>query len=171
MATSDPYRADHLPLVGADILKLPTLQLQKIALTRIAQLTSGEMRGQQLTQLDSWPKELGECWKLYFDEYGPDSGSKRPPRYRVVYRFLPPAADGRPDRRPRLQVLAVAKRAHSEAYEWAADRLALPNVAQESAIQPPTDQTRPVPPSRQYRNQQEQQQGSQQQQRPPGRQW
>jgi hypothetical protein len=164
MATSDPYRADHLPLVGADILKLPTLQLQKIALTRIAQLTSGEIRGRPLKELPSWPKELGACFKLYFDEqeqeFGLGSGRRRPPRYRVVYRFLPPAAKGgSPDRRPRIQVLAVAKRAHSEVYERAADRLALPDVAQERAIQP-----RPVPPSAQ----QAQQQGLQQQQRPPG---
>lgn len=43
MATSDPCRAEHLPGAGADLLKLPTFR--KRALTRIAQLTSGEIRG------------------------------------------------------------------------------------------------------------------------------
>jgi hypothetical protein len=167
LPTSDPYRADHLPLVGADILKLPTLQLQKLALTRIAQLTSGEIQGRPLEQRASWPAELGRCFKLYFDEYGPDNGRKRPPRYRIVFRFLPPAAkDGRPDRRPRLQVLAVARRAQSEAYERAAHRLALPDIARERAIQPPAALSRPVqPPARdRYR----QAQGHEQQPRPPG---
>ncbi|WP_143120729.1 hypothetical protein [Actinacidiphila alni] len=142
MAAADPYRGDHLPLVGADIMQLPNLQLQKLALTRIAQLTSGEIQGRKLDELPSWPKALGECWKLYFGEHEHDIGhrlNRRPPAYRIVYRFLPPVDKPNDrDKRPRIQVLALGPRAQSEAYERAATRLARPEVHRERAIQPPS---------------------------------
>lgn len=146
MASTDPYRGDHLPAVGADILNLPNLQLQKIALTRIAQLTSGEIHGKPLT------RDLQGCNKLYFDEQENDVGRRlnRPaPGYRIVYRFLPPA-DNPADRdiRPRLQVLAIGPRARAEAYKRAAARLARPEISAEAAAAAPTVQVRGGEPSR-----------------------
>ncbi|MEU6355965.1 hypothetical protein ABZ896_42755 [Streptomyces sp. NPDC047072] len=140
MAASDPFRGDHLPQVGADILKLSS-QLQKLAIIRIAQLASGEAEGIRLERMsDSWPTELRDCWKLYFDEQEYDEGQRlnRPaPRYRIVYRFLDPVPDPADrDRRPRLQVLAVGPRYLAEAYERAVSRLARPEVANERTVQP-----------------------------------
>ncbi|MEV6012002.1 hypothetical protein AB0M29_35000 [Streptomyces sp. NPDC051976] len=140
MAPNDRYRGDHLPLVGADILNLPSLQLQKIALTRIAQLASGEINGKPLT------RDLRGCFKLYFDEQENDVGRRlnRPaPGYRIVYRLLPPVEDP-PDRdtRPPLQVLAVGPRARQDAYERAAARMARPEV-QPEAEQPSPRSTGP----------------------------
>lgn len=141
MAASDPYRGDHLLEVGEDILKLKSLQLQKLALIRIAQLTSGEATGTRLERMsEAWPTELRNCWKLYFDEQEYDVGrrlNRQAPRYRIVYRFLDPVpgpADR--DQRPRLQVLAVGPRYQAEAYERAVSRLAGPEVAGERAAQP-----------------------------------
>lgn len=141
MAASDPYRGDHLPQVGTDILQLKNLQLQKLALIRIAQLTSGEAQGMRLERMsNSWPEELRDCWKLYFDTQEYDVGRRlnRPaPRYRIVYRFLDPAPTSADrDRRPRLQVLAVGPRHQAEAYERAVTRLARPEVAGEPTVQP-----------------------------------
>ncbi|MGW4490507.1 hypothetical protein [Streptomyces sp. NPDC004376] len=148
MAASDPFRGDHLPQVGADILKLSP-QLQKLAIIRIAQLASGEAEGIRLERMsDSWPAELRDCWKLYFDEQEYDEGQRlnRPaPRYRIVYRFLAPVPDPADrDRRPRLQVLAVGPRYMAEAYERAVSRLARPEVANERTVQP----ARPAPQHR-----------------------
>ncbi|MEU9168613.1 hypothetical protein AB0D34_12585 [Streptomyces sp. NPDC048420] len=140
MAASDPFRGDHLPQVGADILKLNP-QLQKLAIIRIAQLASGEAEGIRLERMsDSWPAELRDCWKLYFDEQEYDEGqrlNRQAPRYRIVYRFLDPVPDPADrDRRPRLQVLAVGPRYQAEAYERAVSRLARPEVASERSVQP-----------------------------------
>ncbi|MDQ0765672.1 hypothetical protein [Streptomyces canus] len=141
MVASDPYRGDHLTEVGADILKLKSSQLRKLAVIRIAQLTSGEAKGERLERMpDSWPTELRDCWKLYFDEQENDVGrrlNQAAPRYRIVYRFLDPVPDPRDrDRRPRLQVLAVGPRYQAEAYERAVSRLAQPAVAGERSVQP-----------------------------------
>ena len=159
MAPNDPYRGDHLPLVGADILSLPNLQLQKIALTRIAQLTSGEIHGKPLT------RDLLGCHKLYFDEQENDIGRRqnRPaPGYRIVYRFLPPVDDPtNRDTRPRLQVLAIGPRARAEAYERAAARMARPEVTPEAAIEkpatPPRSRQQAGAPRRQQNTAQDQQ--------------
>jgi hypothetical protein len=153
VAVSDSFRGDHLPQVGADILQLESLQLQKLALTRIAQLTSGEIQGTRLERMsDSWPTELRDCWKLYFDEQEYDVGqrlNRRAPRYRIVYRFLDPVPDAADrDRRPRLQVLAVGPRYQAEAYERAVLRLARPEIAGEPSIQPTRPSTRPAPQQR-----------------------
>ncbi|MFF0133274.1 hypothetical protein ACFYTG_47700 [Streptomyces mirabilis] len=149
MEASDPFRGDHLPQVGADILKLKNLQLQKLALIRIAQLTSGQVQGTRLERMsDSWPAELGNCWKLYFDEQEYDVGqrlNRQAPRYRIVYRFLDPVPDTADrDRRPRLQVLAVGPRYQSEAYERAVSRLARPEVAGERSVQPTRPSAQPA---------------------------
>ncbi|MFD0440635.1 hypothetical protein [Streptomyces chartreusis] len=149
MAASDPFRGDHLPQVGADILQLKNLQLQKLALIRIAQLTSGEVQGTRLERMpDSWPAELRNCWKLYFDEQEYDVDrrlNRQAPRYRIVYRFLDPVPDTADrDRRPRLQVLAVGPRYQSEAYERAVSRLARPEVAGERSVQPTRPSAQPT---------------------------
>jgi hypothetical protein len=149
VAASDPFRGDHLPQVGADILQLKDSQLQRLALIRIAQLTSGEAEGTRLKRMsDSWPDELRDCWKLYFDEQEYDEGrrlNRLAPRYRIVYRFLDPVSDPSDrDRRPRLQVLAVGPRYLAEAYERAVSRLARPEVAGERTVQP----ARPAPERR-----------------------
>jgi len=130
----DRYRSHHLPQVGVDIAALRDVHLQRIALIRIGQLVAEEIRGRPLKRLPSWPAELGNCWKLYFDLHEHD---RRAPKYRIVYRFLPPT-DGpqNTDRRLRLQVLAVGPRQQAEAYERAAARLALPDVRMERTIQP-----------------------------------
>lgn len=139
MAPTDRYRGDHLPAVGADILNLPSLQLQKITLTRIAQLADGEINGIPLT------RDLRGCRKLYFEEQENDVGRRLnspAPGYRIVYRVLPPVDDPADrDTRPRLQVLAVGPRAHQEAYERAAARLARPEVEREITQVPPAAPT------------------------------
>lgn len=136
----DRYRSHHLPQVGADIAALRDIQLQRIALIRIGQLAAEEIRGRRLKKLPSWPAELGNCWKLYFDLHEHDVGrrlNQQAPRYRIVYRFLPPSdTPQNTDRRPRLQVLAVGPRQQAEVYERAAARLTLPDVKIEQAIQP-----------------------------------
>lgn len=153
MVTPDPFRGDHLLQVGPDIVKLGSLQLQKLALIRIAQLTSGVVQGTRLKRMsDSWPAELGDCWKFYFDEQEYDVGkrlNRKAPRYRIVYRFLDPITEPADrDRRPRLQVLAVGPRYQAEAYERAVSRLALPEVAGERTVQP----TRRAPQPRVQQN-------------------
>ncbi|WP_416974634.1 hypothetical protein [Streptomyces sp. 4F14] len=140
MAASHPFRGDHLLEVADDILKLSP-QLRRLAVIRIAQLTSGEATGIRLERMpDSWPAELRNCWKLYFDEQEYDVGrrlNRQAPRYRIVYRFLDPVPDPADrDRRPRLQVLAVGPRYQSEAYERAVSRLARPEIANEPTVQP-----------------------------------
>lgn len=143
MARGDRYRSHHLPQVGADIAALRDIHLQRIALIRIGQLAAEEIRGRRLQELPSWPAELGNCWKLYFDLH---EHARQAPKYRIVYRFLPPSDDPQsPDRRPRLQVLAVGPRKHAEAYERAAARLALPHVKIERPIQPHDRATEPRP--------------------------
>jgi hypothetical protein len=136
----DRFRSHHLPQVGADIAALRDVQLQRIALIRIGQLAAEEIRGKRLKKLPSWPAELGNCWKLYFDLHEHDVGrrlNRQAPRYRIVYRFLPPSdVPQNTDRRPRLQVLAVGPRRQAEVYERAAARLTLPDVKREQAIQP-----------------------------------
>lgn len=150
---ADRYRSHHLPQVGADIAALGDIQLQRIALIRIGQLAAEEIRGRRLKKLRSWPAELGNCWKLYFDLQEHDIGrrlNQQAPRYRIVYRFLPPTDTPHDtDRRPRLQVLAVGPRRQAEAYERAAARLTLPAVKAEQAIQPQerAPDTRPAPPA------------------------
>lgn len=169
MAASDPFRGDHLPQVGADILKLSP-QLQKLAIIRIAQLASGEAEGIRLERMsDSWPAELRDCWKLYFDEQEYDEGKRlnRPaPRYRIVYRFLDPVLDPADrDRRPRLQVLAVGPRYMAEAYERAVSRLSRPEVASERTVQPA--QRTPLPLGQRAADRGRRAQGAQPQQRHP----
>lgn len=97
---------------------------------------------------DSWPAELGNCWKLYFDVQEYDVGQRlnRPaPRYRIVYRFLDPVPDSTDrDRRPRLQVLAVGPRYQAEAYERAVSRLARPEVAGDPSVQPARPSAQPT---------------------------
>lgn len=136
----DRFRSHHLPQVGADIAALRDVQLQRIALIRIGQLAAEEIRGRRLKKLPSWPAELGNCWKLYFDLHEHDVGrrlNRQAPGYRIVYRFLPPSdLPQDTDRRPRLQVLAVGPRRQAEVYERAAARLTLVDVNREQAIQP-----------------------------------
>ncbi|WP_331726372.1 hypothetical protein [Streptomyces sp. NBC_00470] len=142
----DHYRADHLPLVGQDVLTLPTLQLQKIALTRIAQLTAGEIRGRPLEALAGWP-DLSDCRKLYFDEQENDVGrslNKTAPRWRIVYRLLDPVDPLGADRRMRLQVVAVGPRFQARVYDTAGTRLQRPEVARTPRTQEAPAPRRPL---------------------------
>lgn len=143
------FRSHHLPQVGTDIAGLRDVQLQKLALIRIGQLAADEIHGKRLRELPAWPAALGNCWSLYFDKVDDVIRPlNRPaPRFRIVYRYLPPTSDpGDRDRRPRLQVLAVGLRSQAEAYERAAARLELPAVTREPTFQP--HDRAPMPPSR-----------------------
>ncbi|MGW2540008.1 hypothetical protein ACWC5I_03845 [Kitasatospora sp. NPDC001574] len=132
---SDLYRGDHHPQVGADILVLPTAQLQRIALIRISQLTRGEVRGIPLEAMARYP-DLSDCRKLYFDEAENDIGQRttRTPLWRLVYR-LQDALPG-PDTRMLLQVIAVGARAQSEVYREAGARLGRSIIERAPAPQP-----------------------------------
>lgn len=136
----DFYRADHHPQVGADVLALPTPQLQRIALIRISQLTRGELIGKPLGALEGHP-DLSDCRKLYFDETdGLEVTGRGPvPKWRIVYRLRDaiPGADGR----TLLQVVAVGARSASSVYETAGAQLGRPRIihapkAQEAAPVP-----------------------------------
>ncbi len=135
----DLYRADHHPQVGADILALPTSQLQRIALFRISQLTRGELRGAPLEAMARHP-DLSDCRKFYFDKSQSETRvvGGRAPQWRIVYR-LRDALPG-PDTRMLLQVVAVGARAASEVYQLAGTRLERPRI-----VQAPEPQKTPAP--------------------------
>ncbi|MFB8241680.1 hypothetical protein ACFC58_34605 [Kitasatospora purpeofusca] len=137
----DLYRADHHPQVGADILALPTSQLQRLALIRISQLTRGELRGAPLEAMARHP-DLSDCRKLYFDESQNEirTVGGRAPAWRIVYR-LRDALPG-PDARLLLQVVAVGARPASEVYELAGARLDRQRI-----VRAPVPQTTPAPAS------------------------
>ncbi|MFE2727115.1 hypothetical protein [Kitasatospora sp. NPDC059327] len=139
MEGPDLYRGDHHPHVGADILALPTSQLQRIALIRISQLTRGEIRGAPLDAMARHP-DLSDCRKLYFDlsqnEFRVAGGQA--PQWRIVYR-LRDALPG-PDARMLLQVVAVGARAASEVYQLAGTRL-----ERQTIVRAPAPQESPAP--------------------------
>ncbi|MFE2910783.1 hypothetical protein ACFXI0_09965 [Kitasatospora indigofera] len=120
--------------MGADILALPTAQLQRIALIRISQLTRGEVRGAALEAMARHP-DLSDLRKLYFDlsqnEFRVVGG--RAPQWRIVYR-LRDALPG-PDARMLLQVVAVGARAASEVYQLAGTRLERQSIVRAPAPQ------------------------------------
>ena len=149
---ADRFRSDHHPQVRDDILALPTLELRKLALTRITQLVRGEIFGTRLENRAGWA--LGEgAFKLYFPERHMLASTSRERRsiaardqggWRIVYRLLEPVPGG--DHRRRLQVLAVGPRVDSQVYNAANDRL-LPARSPEPAALP-TPRVRQALPQR-----------------------
>lgn len=154
MASTDRFRSDHHPKVRDDILALPTLELRKVALTRISQLVRGEIAGRSLQPAAGWPALAQGVFKLYFPERHAQASSDRERRqiaaadqggWRIVYRVLAPTPEV--DARPRLQVVAVGPRAHSQVYNAANDRL-LPARSLAPASLPAPRQSPGVPRQR-----------------------
>lgn len=117
-------------------MALPTLQLRKLALTRVAQLTRGEIRGAALEPLATYP-DLSDCRKLYFDEQQNEPGRRtgHRPQWRIVYRVLD-ALQGA-DSRMLLQVVAIGPRPHGEVYRLAGERLGRPEISRTPRAQKP----------------------------------
>lgn len=71
------------PKFGDDIRKLPSGNLQRLALQKITDVSHGSLTG---IPLEDHPSvgDLSDCRKIYFDVQ-----DEIAPRYRLVYRLLP----------------------------------------------------------------------------------
>jgi hypothetical protein len=92
--------------------KLKSAQLKIIALNLIEQLIQGTIRGKRLEDRDS-VGNLSNFLKIYFDV-----DKERPPRYRIVYRYIPNS--GAPTQ---LQILVIATRENLQVYKEAVKRM------------------------------------------------
>jgi hypothetical protein len=100
------------PFISNDLQNLKSAQLKIIALNLIEQLIQGNIRGKRLENHDS-VGNLSNYLKLYFDV-----DKDRPPRYRIVYRYIPDS--GAPTQ---LQILVIATRENLEVYKEAVKRM------------------------------------------------
>jgi hypothetical protein len=100
------------PLISDDLGNLKSTQLQLIALSLIEQLVHGSIRGKRLKDHEEIG-DLSDFSKIYFD-----IDKDRPPRYRIVYRYIPNS--GAPTQ---LQLLVIASRENLEVYKEAMKRL------------------------------------------------
>jgi hypothetical protein len=100
------------PLISDDLHNLKSAQLQMIALNLIEQLIHGSIRGKRLENHES-VGDLSDFFKIYFD-----IDKDRPPRYRMVYRYIPNS--GAPTQ---LQILVIATRENLRVYKEAVKRM------------------------------------------------
>ena len=100
------------PLISNDLEDLKSAQLQLIALTLIEQLIHGSIRGRRLENHED-TGDLSNFFKIYFD-----TDKDRPPRYRIVYRYIPNS--GAPTQ---LQILVIATRENMNVYKEAVKRM------------------------------------------------
>lgn len=100
------------PLISSDLENLKSTQLQLIALNLIEQLVHGSVRGKSLEDHEKIG-DLSDYFKIYFD-----IDKNRPPRYRIVYRYIPNS--GAPTQ---LQLIVIASRENLEVYKEAIKRL------------------------------------------------
>ena len=100
------------PLISDDLQNLKSVQLKLIALNLIEQLIHGSIRGKRLEDHEEIG-DLSDFFKIYFD-----IDKDRPPRYRIVYRYLPDS--GAPTQ---LQILVIATRENLGVYKEAIKRM------------------------------------------------
>lgn len=100
------------PLISKDLDNLNSRKLQRIALDLVEQLISGSIRGKRLENQEGIG-DLSEYFKIYFD-----IDKERPPRYRIVYRYLP-----NPETPTQLQLLVIATRENLKVYKDAVQRI------------------------------------------------
>ena len=100
------------PLISNDLQNLKSTQLQFIALNLIEQLIHGSIRGRRLEE-HKGTGDLSDFFKIYFDV-----DKDRPPRYRIVYRYIPNTAAP-----SQLQILVIASRENLEVYKEAVKRM------------------------------------------------
>lgn len=99
-------------LITTDLINLGSRELQVIALDLIEQLLSGSIRGQRLEEHPS-VGDLSDYFKIYFD-----LSKDRPPRYRIVYRYIPNMKVPK-----QLQIIAIASRENLKVYKLAVERI------------------------------------------------
>jgi hypothetical protein len=99
-------------LIASDLISLGSQELQLIALDLINKLLTGSIRGQRLERHSS-TGDLSDYFKLYFD-----LSNDRPPRYRIVYQYIPNLAAPK-----QLQIIAIASRENMNVYKLAIERI------------------------------------------------
>jgi hypothetical protein len=100
------------PLISKDLDNLKSRKLQLIALNLVEQLMHGSIRGKRLENQEG-VGDLSDFFKIYFD-----IDKERPPRYRIVYRYLPNS-----DAPTELQLLVIATRENLKVYKEAVKRM------------------------------------------------
>lgn len=95
-----------------DIRNLPSINLQRLALQKITDVSNGSLIG---IPLEDHPAvgDLKDCRKIYFDEHDGEA-----PRYRLVYRLLPNEVEA-----VCVEAITVGERKSLEVYAEAAKRL------------------------------------------------
>ena len=99
-------------LISDDLQNLKSAQLQFIALNLIEQLIHGSIRGRRLENHEG-TGNLGDFFKIYFDV-----DKDRPPRYRIVYRYIPSSSAP-----TQLQIVVIATRENLRVYKEAVKRM------------------------------------------------
>ena len=102
----------YQPKFADDVKKLPTVNLQRLALQKIIDVSIGTLVGIPLED-HAAIGDLSDCRKIYFDERDDIS-----PRYRLVYRFLPNEIQA-----VCVEAITVGERKLLEVYAEAARRL------------------------------------------------
>lgn len=100
------------PLISKDLQNLKSTQLQLIALNLIELLIHGSIRGRRLDDHED-TGDLSGFFKIYFDV-----DKERPPRFRIVYRYMPNTAAP-----TQLQILVIASRENLRVYKEAVKRM------------------------------------------------
>ena len=101
-----------LPGFEADLLALPTIELQKMVLGLLVEVRNGTVHG---VRLDSRVAtgDLSDCFKMYFDTDGTHK-----PRYRLVYRYQPDEVNA-----VSIEAVGVGERADLAVYRTISARL------------------------------------------------
>jgi hypothetical protein len=100
------------PLISNDLENLNSSKLQLIALHLIEHLIHGSIRGRRLED-HGGTGDLSDFFKIYFDV-----DKDRPPRYRIVYRYIPNSSAP-----TQLQILVIATRENLRVYREAVKRM------------------------------------------------
>lgn len=100
------------PKFADDIRNLPSINLQRLALQKITDVSNRSLTG---IPLEDHPAvaDLKDCRKIYFDEHDGEV-----PRYRLVYRLLPNEVEA-----VCVEAITVGERGALQVYIEAAKRL------------------------------------------------
>jgi hypothetical protein len=107
-----PLPRKYHPKFADDIKRLPSKNLQRLALQKITDVSNRILTG---IAIEDHPAvgDLSDCRKIYFDEH-----DDMAPRYRLVYRLLPNEAQA-----VCVEAITVGERKALEAYVETARRL------------------------------------------------